>query len=332
MHLGIRIAEGRVSDLSCPCRGDDGCEAKVTDSELERLVNAETMVKKRRFERMTMDPQLRACPYCNELCSPQLRDPEDPTSDIVAEMECGACSTAFCFYHSNAHSVGPEACATYGRQLLLAEKKAFASVGSKQCPRCGVATEKSSGCNHMTCRCKCEWCWACGKEITNVGWHYSPLRPMSCDQFSEKTGQNDHATLSTVDLLTRIYCWPASLITVLFVMLSIVVFLAFQVVLLAVCCVCNCASCCSCCYLVWSCARRCQDEEERILKVWFLIFAILTSIIVGIPFLSFCLGWGILALPLWLMLLPCGGDCSTLFDMVSVPPITVMTTLEMFSG
>jgi len=181
----------------------------------------------------------------------------------------------------------------------------------------------------MTCKCRCEWCWACGKEIANVGWHYNPLRPMSCAQFNSKTEQMDHARLSTVAVLTRIYCWPASLITVLFVVLYIVIFLAFQVVLLAICCVCNCASCCS---IFWLFAHRCEDKEESFFKNWFLVFAGLTSLIMGLPFLTFCLVWAVLALPLWLTLLPCGGDCSALFDMVSVPPITVMTTLEMFSG
>ncbi|OMJ84604.1 hypothetical protein SteCoe_14279 [Stentor coeruleus] len=32
----------------------------------------------------------------------------------------------------------------------------------KQCPNCKFWVEKSSGCNHMTCRCSYQFCYACG--------------------------------------------------------------------------------------------------------------------------------------------------------------------------
>lgn len=31
----------------------------------------------------------------------------------------------------------------------------------RQCPRCGVAVEKTSGCDHITCVCRAEWCYRC---------------------------------------------------------------------------------------------------------------------------------------------------------------------------
>ena len=35
---------------------------------------------------------------------------------------------------------------------------------TKACPSCGVAIEKSMGCNHMTCsKCKGHFCWICGE-------------------------------------------------------------------------------------------------------------------------------------------------------------------------
>merc|ERR1712130_176614 len=40
--------------------------------------------------------------------------------------------------------------------------------GLKECPGvgCRYPTEKSGGCNHMTCpKCQSDWCWACGKLI-----------------------------------------------------------------------------------------------------------------------------------------------------------------------
>jgi hypothetical protein len=36
--------------------------------------------------------------------------------------------------------------------------------------------------------------------------------------------------------------------------------------------------------------------------------------------------------PLWLTLLPWGATSNTFLEMVSTPPITVMTTLEMLGG
>ena len=36
----------------------------------------------------------------------------------------------------------------------------------KRCPRCKSPIEKNGGCNHMTCRCGCHFCWLCNADIT----------------------------------------------------------------------------------------------------------------------------------------------------------------------
>lgn len=42
----------------------------------------------------------------------------------------------------------------------------------KQCPFCKFWTEKSDGCNHMTCRsCAFQWCWLCSGEYESG--HYA---------------------------------------------------------------------------------------------------------------------------------------------------------------
>lgn len=40
------------------------------------------------------------------------------------------------------------------------------SVIAKECPSCGVMTEKVSGCDHITCKCGAHWCYVCGKKQT----------------------------------------------------------------------------------------------------------------------------------------------------------------------
>mmetsp|Transcript_40334 Transcript_40334/g.61543 ORF Transcript_40334/g.61543 Transcript_40334/m.61543 type:complete len:86 (-) Transcript_40334:405-662(-) len=37
----------------------------------------------------------------------------------------------------------------------------------KQCPQCQFWVQRSEGCNHMTCRCKFEFCYKCGKAYAN---------------------------------------------------------------------------------------------------------------------------------------------------------------------
>ena len=35
----------------------------------------------------------------------------------------------------------------------------------KKCPKCGIITEKTSGCNHIICsKCNYQWCWLCNEK------------------------------------------------------------------------------------------------------------------------------------------------------------------------
>jgi hypothetical protein len=45
-----------------------------------------------------------------------------------------------------------------GRKLMI-----------KMCPRCGVATEKVAGCDHIECDCGAHWCFACGEKQADSG-------------------------------------------------------------------------------------------------------------------------------------------------------------------
>jgi hypothetical protein len=36
----------------------------------------------------------------------------------------------------------------------------------KKCPKCAVPTQKTDGCDHLTCFCGAHWCWACGKQFS----------------------------------------------------------------------------------------------------------------------------------------------------------------------
>lgn len=45
----------------------------------------------------------------------------------------------------------------------------------KECPSCKAPTQKTNGCDHMTCPCGTDWCWACGFEGLSAGSIYSHM-------------------------------------------------------------------------------------------------------------------------------------------------------------
>lgn len=318
-YLKMRIEDARVADLRCPAAGTDGCEACVSEEELEEWLEVEVVEKYKRFRLMQGDTKLRACPQCNELCSPLARDPEEGIAGIIPEMTCQACSNVFCYYHSNAHGIGAKACAEYEREMIKEEKKALVKSSARRCPNCSVLTQKASGCNHMTCQCKTEWCWVCGEVITNVGWHYNPLKPLSCEQFVEEATQRGRQ--KALMYLTKLLVWPSSVITLCFVICAVLVFMCSQPLQVVIQC---CNPCC------WFRFYRCSEAKrtEACVNEWSVVSCTLTFILVGLPLCCFCISWAVAVLPLWLLLIPCGADCGHLKVMASVPFMTVMALLE----
>mmetsp|Transcript_109478 Transcript_109478/g.290820 ORF Transcript_109478/g.290820 Transcript_109478/m.290820 type:complete len:522 (-) Transcript_109478:83-1648(-) len=324
MYIKLRVEEGRVTELWCPCAGSDGCSAKVADGEVEAWMSEGVLGKYRRFMRMHRDSSLRACPDCNELCEPDRQNPEEADSPIIPEMTCHQCGCQFCYYHSNAHAVGSKACAEHEREVLKQERKALAKMNTRKCPKCGVVTEKVSGCNHMTCTCTCQWCWVCGQEITNVGWHYHPLKPFSCAQYNEKTAQSDHVRLMALMTFTKILTWPSAVVAALFLALCPFVFIAAvfaQVVPI----------CCACCCCLFYCICIRDFDLEDCVKVILSIAMGVTFLAVGVPFLGFCLAWCFVALPLWFLLIPVGARSEHLMVLACAPLMTVLASMECFA-
>lgn len=61
----------------------------------------------------------------------------------------------------------------------------------KNCPSCGELTEKSLGCNHMKCKCGCDWCWFCKKPFKDENEHYGINGPCANLHFTQKEMYNN---------------------------------------------------------------------------------------------------------------------------------------------
>ena len=136
----------------------------------------------KRAEINSSNGTIKACPYKFPLaegvadCSGILK--EDKHNQY---SKCDICDKEFCFKclrnrdeHENMK------CEEYLKKKKKKDDKIFLEVygknNIKKCPHCGSHTNKTEGCNHMTCaNCKKEWCWLCNAKIVNLGNSPTPL-------------------------------------------------------------------------------------------------------------------------------------------------------------
>ena len=58
--------------------------------------------------------------------------------------------------------------------VLDAEMRAMIDRGEARiCPQCRNGVQRNGGCNHMTCRCRAEFCYVCGQGYVG-GQYYHP--------------------------------------------------------------------------------------------------------------------------------------------------------------
>ncbi|XVF27173.1 hypothetical protein REPUB_Repub14bG0083800 [Reevesia pubescens] len=109
------------------------------------------------------------CPFKD--CSALLLN--DNQGEVIAETECPFCHRLFCAQcHVSWHP--GISCDEY--QKLNEDEKGREDIMMKnlvkenkwrRCPSCRIIVERTEGCLHMTCRCKFEFCYACGAEWTH---------------------------------------------------------------------------------------------------------------------------------------------------------------------
>lgn len=293
------VADGRVSRIEC-----HQCGASASSSEVLQLTDAATFRKYERFQQMQQDHTVRECPSCNTLCKPSMDEEDGP----VAEMRCPECATEFCYYHSNAHT--GTACSEYRKRVAREERmtEQGALRDTKACPVCGVRTEKTGGCNHMTCqRCSCDWCWVCGQKLEDVTAHYYFGGPFTCGQFE------DFDPRSPLAHGLKCITVPLQVISVvLFLLLSLTMVLWFPVafVLLA-----------PFTFNISTCHM--QPNALRCVLLCSIVLAY-------IPFVVFQVIWILCAALIWLVLRLCGAERRHLIFLARAPVIAVLPVLICF--
>jgi len=159
--------------LKCPF---DGCETEIPDEVAFLCMDQQDSEN---YTRNAVISGLENVIYCpNSKCSLPF---EYDDGNVLQEIpvQCPSCHYQFCKKcrfeaHLNLtceqrqeqiHNADEE-----GKKQLLE----LAKMNKWQGCQCGYVFEKVNGCNHMTCRCRREWCYTCGKHFTDLhakGYH-----------------------------------------------------------------------------------------------------------------------------------------------------------------
>ncbi|KAI8686761.1 hypothetical protein NCS56_00337200 [Fusarium sp. Ph1] len=113
-----------------------------------------------------------SCPFCRRRPAPKTVAAFDLThlGDLrKAVDDAGSWVYAWCAGCGFAKQYVERACAAGAPPELVDWRcddcaKGEKKLASRECPGCGVVTQKVGGCDHITCPCGAHWCYACGEQ------------------------------------------------------------------------------------------------------------------------------------------------------------------------
>ncbi|KAL4779388.1 hypothetical protein BJX76DRAFT_351848 [Aspergillus varians] len=128
------------------------CRMPIPPSSLRRHLGAELF---RSFEEKEIEDNDPYRTYCsNSQCARYIRPPQ--VDGYVGT--CHSCQTKTCTLCKR--PIHESLCLNEDDEVMKLAKES----GWQQCPQCRYLVELNTGCNHITCRCRCEFCYNCGMK------------------------------------------------------------------------------------------------------------------------------------------------------------------------
>ena len=161
--LSAQIQENKLHSIKCL---NYKCQEKMNDDFIINLLNNNNELihkyKKYKYElEILNNPNKKNCPFPNCDSYLELKDPK------IKDVTCLNNHT-FCFLCLQKPHGKMSCNEKLDNSIIEFAKYNFV----KKCPKCSIITQKSSGCNHITCsKCKFQWCWLCNGEYTSG--HYN---------------------------------------------------------------------------------------------------------------------------------------------------------------
>lgn len=170
MHVEEKVKEGQAGLVACPM---PGCSAHFTHRELAALTDAGNVAA---LDRRALDLEtarndaMHHCPTADCGYIIHWAGPEDGPP----RFQCPKCCKSACLsckarpYHEGL------TCQEYAQKNRdVADQQlseaAITAMQGRQCKRCGIMVQKSSGCSKVQCLCGYRFCYECGSENAQCG-------------------------------------------------------------------------------------------------------------------------------------------------------------------
>ena len=156
--FSAQIQENKLTSIKCL---NYECQESLNDEFILHLLNNNNeLIKKYKKYKLEYEilnnPNKKNCPFPNCDSYLELKDPKN--KDVTCLNNHTFCFSCLQKPH------GKLAC---DQKLDISMVEFAKNNFVKKCPNCNIITEKSSGCNHMTCtKCKYQWCWLCNGKYT----------------------------------------------------------------------------------------------------------------------------------------------------------------------
>lgn len=196
-HFNVLLSEGKIS---MKCISINPCNGNFIDSSLSSFLDLASLrlyeKTKQRIEiNSAISEKTVVCPFCNIEVIDERRQGIKlfycPNRDCL-RLSCSDCMKE---YH------GQSLCGIQDRLRKEKEESATYEV-IKPCPNCNTDIERTTGCNHMKCKCGIVFCYVCGEDITNsIVDHKCPLFPRLIVNY---TTEREHVQVEPITPMSRI--------------------------------------------------------------------------------------------------------------------------------
>jgi len=148
-------AQDNKFPVSCPMQG---CDSNLREADLRMVLSFE---QKAEYEKLYLKHYIETNPDKVAQCPGPDCTYYNLNQGSSKKLNCPNCKKRFCL-ECKEEDHGKKRC---GEKMSDREFKMYLkTVQPKQCPKCKFWVEKTTGCNHMFCRCQTEFCYGCGNK------------------------------------------------------------------------------------------------------------------------------------------------------------------------